>query len=337
MNIKKYGKYYNAIMGEDNNSFKNYFEIKWNDYIDHFPTVHKNAAQLRVGNRLRPCLVCWGYALSTTYFEELDFENIIDLAIGMELIHKGSIIIDDYIDDDSARRGEKTFHKEYSANEAIIFLLYLLGKATEQLAKFVKYEKISGLICSMSEGALNELCLSDNELFETAKINDIVRGETVALIKDSLLFGYEINQCKNSKMNAILEDVAYQCAYNFQLLNDLEPFSNFEENIKHKNNHNFDIEKNRKNIVITQLYQQCTREEKNIIVTHLKDNELYSILSELIENYKLKSSIIKDVEQSKKEITKVLLELTPLVNNKECLEDFLTFINDTINMCYLRV
>lgn len=337
MDNSKNGKYYNAIMGNDRNSFKNFFERKWIDYINNFPTVHKNATQLRIGNRLRPCLVCWGYALSTSSCEEMDFEKIIDLAIGMELIHKGSIIIDDYIDGDFARKGKITFHKEYSSNEAIIFLLFLLGKATEQLAKFVKYDQISNLICSMSEGALTELCLSNNDLFETAKIDKIVRGETIALITDSLLFGYEINKCKKSEMNVILERIAYKCAYNFQLLNDLEPFSGFKENIKYKNNHNFDVEKNRKNIVITRLYQQCTNEDKNIIITHLKDGELFNILIDLIEKYNLKSLIIKDVEKSKMEINKDLLGLSSLINNKECLEDFLVFINETINQCYLRV
>lgn len=331
------GKYYNAIMGNDINSFKNLFERRFINYINNFPTVHKNATQLRIGNRLRPCLVCWGYALSTSSFDEMDFENIIDLAIGMELIHKGSIIIDDYIDDDFARRGKITFHKEYSPNEAIIFLLFLLGKATEQLAKFVKYDQISNLICSMSEGALMELGLSNNDFFETVKVDNIVRGETIALIKDSLLFGYEINKCKKSEMNAILESVAYKCAYNFQLLNDLEPFSGFEKNIIYKDNHNFDIQKNRKNIVITRLYQQCTDEDKNTITAHLKDDDLFNILINLLRKYNLKSSIIKDVEKSKIEIDKTLLGLTPLINNKECLKDFLTFINETINQCYLRV
>lgn len=243
MKNSKSGRYYNLIMGDSNDSFKIYFEKEWNKFLDSFPTKHKNATQLRIGNRLRPCLVCWGYALSLENIEQIDFENIIGLAIGMELIHKGSIIIDDYIDDDLARRGKITFHKEYSSNEAIIFLLFLLGKAIEQLAGYVDPESISHLICAMSEGALQELCLYHNDFFESIKIDNIVKGETVELIKDSLLFGYTVNKNDILEINRILESVAYKCAYNFQLLNDLEPFSAVNKNTQYKNNHNFDFEK----------------------------------------------------------------------------------------------
>lgn len=326
-----------TIMGDSQDSFKNYFEKKWNQFLDDFPTKHRNAAQLRIGNRLRPCLVCWGYALSTESVEEMDFAEIIDLAIGIELIHKGSIIIDDYIDDDMARRGEITFHKEYSSNEAIMFLLFLLGKAVEQLEKYVKIERISHLICAMSEGALKELDLSFKDFFQAAKIDDIVEGETVSLIRDSFLFGYEIHKTDISKMSNILDSVVSKCAYSFQLLNDLEPFSAAEKNIQYKKNHNFDFEKNRKNLIITRLYEKCTEQDKKYIISNLKNEQLFNIIFDLLLKYKISEGVIKDVENTKLDIKTELLDLKPLINNKECLNDFLLFIDDTINLCYLRI
>lgn len=337
MDNKKAGRYYNIIMGNGNDSFKSYFEREWNRFIDSFPTRHKDAVQLRIGNRLRPCLVCWGYALSISSAERLNFESIIDLAIGMELIHKGSLIIDDYIDDDNARRGKITFHREYSPNETIMFLLFLLGKAIEQLGKYVNVERISHLICLMSEGALKELSLSKSDFFQMVKIDDIVKGETVSLIKDSLLFGYEINKNDVSEISKILESVASVCAYNFQLLNDLEPFSAMNKNIQYKNNHNFDFEKNRKNIVIARLYQLCTEEERNTIVSNLTSEQLFKIIYELIEKYRIRDEVINDVETAKSKIESDMLALLPLINNTECVQDFLLFVHETINLCYLRI
>lgn len=337
MDNKKAGRYYNIIMGNGNDSFKSYFEREWNRFIDSFPTRHKEAVQLRIGNRLRPCLVCWGYALSISDTERLNFESVIDLAIGMELIHKGSLIIDDYIDDDNARRGKITFHREYSPNETIMFLLFLLGKAIEQLGKYVNVERISHLICLMSEGALKELSLSKSDFFQMVKIDDIVKGETVSLIKDSLLFGYEINKNDVSEISKILERVASVCAYNFQLLNDLEPFSAMNKNIQYKNNHNFDFEKNRKNMVIARLYQLCTEEERNTIVSNLTSEQLFKIIYELIEKYRIRDEVINDVENAKSKIEIEMLALLPLINNKECVQDFLLFVHETINLCYLRI
>lgn len=337
MDDKKAGRYYTMIMGDDDDSFKSCFEREWNRFIDKFPTKHKNAVQLRIGNRLRPCLVCWGYALSLTNTDKINFNSIMDLAIGMELIHKGSIIIDDYIDDDNARRGKITFHREYSSNEAIMFLLFLLGKAIEQLRKFVSINRISNLICSMSEGALQELSLVQSDFFQIDKIDGIVKGETVSLIKDSLLYGYEVNKMSASKISKILENVANICAYNFQLLNDLEPISAIGKNIQYKNNCNFDYEKNRKNLVIARLYQICSEEERNTIVSYFEDNQLFNIIHELAEKYKIRSTIIKDVENAKSKIEIEMLNILPLINNTECVKDFLGFVQDTISQCYLRI
>lgn len=335
--MKSRKKYYDVIMGNHADSFRSLFERRWTEYIDHFPTAHKGAKQLRIGNRLRPCMVCWGYALATDNVEEMNFEEIIDLAIGIELIHKGSIIIDDYIDDDSARRGEITFHKQYSPNEAIMFLLFLLGKAIEKLSKFVSSNRVAHLICAMSESALRELQLTTGDFFEAEEIDRIVKGETVALIKDSLLFGYEIRNQSVPKMNMILENVATKCAYSFQLLNDLEPFTAINQNIQNKHNHNFDFEKNRKNLIISRLYQCCSLEDKEFINSHINDCALIDVLLGLMGKYHIENMVFKEVEQSKKEILEELNGLNAVMNNKECLNDFLYFINSTINICYLRV
>ncbi|MCM1305401.1 MAG: polyprenyl synthetase family protein [Lachnospiraceae bacterium] len=337
MGNKEAGQYYNLIMGDSQDSFKNYFEKEWNRFIDSFPTRHKKAIQLRIGNRLRPCLVCWGYALSAANIEKINFRDIIDLAIGMELIHKGSLIIDDYIDDDDARRGKITFHKEYSSNEAIMFLLYLLGKAVGQLGKYEDLECISRLICSMSEGALQELSLTHDDLFQSVKIDDIVKGETVTLIRDSLLYGYKVNRDDISEISQVLESVAGKCAYNFQLLNDLEPFSGMDQNIEYKKNHNFDLEKNRKNMVIARLYQICTEDEKDRIMARSTDGKSFRTIYDLIVKYEIRDGVIRDVENAKAEIDEELLSLSSLINNVECLHDFLYFIHETIDLCYLRI
>lgn len=331
------GNYYLKIMGTDSNAFKGYFEKHWLKYLDSFPTPHKHATQLHIGNRLRPCLVCWGYALSTSCVEELNFEEILDIAIGIELIHKGSIIIDDFIDHDSARRGQITFHKEYSPNEAIMFLLFLLGKAIDKLSAHVDVSCISNLICAMSEGALRELSLSHNDLFDISKIDEIVKGETIALIKDSLMFGFEVSSSKRPDMEEILMRAAKKCAYNFQLLNDLEPFSATEETILHKQNQNFDIEKHRKNLVVAKLYEQCGSTDKEFIVNNLKSDQLFSLLLSMMKKYKLKESIILEVEKSKAEIISDLSDLLPLAKNPTCLYDFLLFVDEMINQCYLRI
>lgn len=337
MTAEHEGQYYRLIMGDGAMAFKPLFEKRWRSFLESFPTKHKNAKQLNIGNRLRPSLVCWGYALSTANVEELEFEKIIDLAIGIELLHKGSIIIDDYIDGDTARRGQAAFHVEYSPNETIMFLLFLLGKATEKLGESVSAGYVSKLICDMSCGALKELCLPQEDLFEIKELNEIVKGETTALIKNSLLFGYEINKNSDRKMGQVLESIANKCAYNFQLLNDLEPFSVTNKNVDYKNNKNFDVGKHRKNLVVAHLYQTCSPEDRLIIESNLENPGLFDLLMELIQKYDIRDYMIQMVENAKEEILQEIHTLEPLVYNKICLNDFILFITEMINRCYLRL
>ena len=49
------------------------------------------------------------------------------------MIHKISIIVDDLIDQDIRRHNASTFHIQYSKEETIIFAVYMIGTAFENI------------------------------------------------------------------------------------------------------------------------------------------------------------------------------------------------------------
>lgn len=110
--------------------FLSSFDCAWNETLEHYKC---RQAQLNSGSRLRPLMVLWGY--------------IANVAVSIELIHKGTILLDDWIDQDEARHGEKAFsdidalsaHKG-AANDDIsisrknlgVALLYNVAKPADQ-------------------------------------------------------------------------------------------------------------------------------------------------------------------------------------------------------------
>lgn len=90
-------------------------------------------------------------------------------------------------------------------------------------------------------------------------------------------------------------------------------------------------------MIITRIYQACTQEEKDIILSKLKSEQVFQNILKLMEKYEIKKGVIRDVERSKSEIRMELTQMQLMIGNKECLDDFLFFVNDTIERCYLRI
>lgn len=151
------------------------------------------------------------------------------------------------------------------------------------------------------------------------------------------MFGYEIKNKSVPEMYVILESVMTKCAYSFQLLNDLEPFTAIKQNIRNKQNHNFDFEKKRKNLIVARLYQKCSLTDKEIMQKYSGKRELIDVILKLIQKYHIEDIVINEVETSKREITEELHGLSKATNNTECLNDFLFFVNYILDLCYLRV
>ena len=86
------------------------------------------------GKRLRPCLVFLGsYAAAPRNEFYNPEELVVELAIGIELIHSYSLVHDDLpcMDNDSLRRGKPTTHIKYGAGMATITGDAMLNGAAE--------------------------------------------------------------------------------------------------------------------------------------------------------------------------------------------------------------
>lgn len=278
------------------------FEKEWNLILFQLKCQQP---QLLIGNRLRPKIAFWGYVSGKSYTEldSLSYSNIAQISVSIELLHKASLLFDDWLDNDFARHGEKTFHVEYGEYYTVVFALHLVGLAAWRIKKIVMDSfndfkmyhtcilKIIDIVYNMSLGALQELQLKPDELYDSTKIKTIAQLETAEIIENSLQIGYIFSQSNDENVLAILKVIGSQCGYLFQTLNDLEAFSNMIKNIKHKGHANFDIDNNRKNIVVTMLWEIVSLKERKKII-HSSGEEIMHIA----EKNHLKSFVLRDME-----------------------------------------
>ena len=119
--------------------FKQSFEKYLDGYLKHVYSYQPitdayKYSILNGGKRLRPCLTFLGaYAVAPRNENYNPEELVVELAIGIELIHSYSLVHDDLpcMDNDSLRRGQPTTHVKFGAGMATITGDAMLNGAAE--------------------------------------------------------------------------------------------------------------------------------------------------------------------------------------------------------------
>lgn len=344
MNINNTFSYYNLIMGDSEQSYKHIFHAKWLAFLDELYEPYGKALQLRIGSHLRPLLVYWGGALGARTTQEMAIQDISELAICVEIIHKTSIIVDDLIDEDVKRHNKVAFHVQYSPNETIIFAVYMIGIAFEKIhvlsQKYVHLQTpfislYAHTLSEMALGCLSELTLTTEKRYDYQNIVKIMCNETSTLIKNSFLFGYLTNALFDKNTVAVIEQIGEKVGYLFQVMNDLEPFCNGIDLTLHKGTLNFDFNRSRKSIVLPYIYGCCSVSEKQKL---LEDNEIdTSIILELYQKYQVELVIRKDLNDIQEQLETHFQELEHMQVNLACLKDFKHFYYNIMKIAKERI
>lgn len=116
-----------------------------------------------------------------------DPADAVDFAVGVELVHNASLVIDDIIDDSDVRRGEPSAWAEYGFGPAIIASDGLLGEA---FALFSADERamqaVSEAMVELGEGEATELITQPTT---EAEYMELARRKTGALFRAAAELG----------------------------------------------------------------------------------------------------------------------------------------------------
>lgn len=301
--------------------FLKIFERKWGECLHTIEEFkQKDAEQFKVGDRLRPILFFLGSSLGR--YEELsdkDYEVIAQAACSLELVHKASVIFDDYIDGDTMRKGVQTFHTQYDDINVLILLgNTMLAKAQINFAQckddFIcreavtikNMQRLAEIVVELSTGCYKELSRADYNKQSLDDIKKIICMETVSLIKGSLELGYScFHNDQGDRDGELLGKLGEALGYAFQYLNDLEPFSQRALYEEHKGvKSHFDYGK--KNIAMLLLYKSLLLEETK----DFNENSYEDILK-FYHKYDIEQKILEEVKTEIIQIEQIMNELKP--------------------------
>lgn len=298
------------------NKFRKVFQESWIKCLDTLEEFKEtDAKQFHVGDRLRPILFFFGSSYGRYgKLSDKDYEMIAQAACSLELIHKSSVMFDDYIDNDTMRKSEQTFHVQYTDTYVLILLgNAMLAKAQINFANckhnfkcsedstIKNMQGLSKIVMDLCTGCYREINRADYSKQSLNDIEKIIYLETVSLIKGSIGLGYScFHEDQGHKDRENLEELGEAFGYVFQYLNDLEPFSQKDLYEQHKGSKsNFDYGK--KNVAMLILYQKLSDEEKKVF-----DKRDYGETIKLYDKYDVEQVVLNKVTEKMDRIKQLL-------------------------------
>ena len=252
--------------------FKQSFEKYLEGYLHHIfsyqpiTDAYKYSIQ-NGGKRLRPSLVFLGaYAVAPRDPSYNPEELVVELAVGIELIHSYSLVHDDLpcMDNDSLRRGKPTTHVKYGAGMATITGDAMLNGAAELMLSaldndyymsipFIKNNMLAQinatkyiLNASGINGMIGGQCLDIKERDKNPSKSDLIRLyklKTSALLRAALVAGAMRFEADDEIIKAF-EKYADNFGIIFQIQDDILDITSTAEELgkevnQDKNNNKF--------------------------------------------------------------------------------------------------
>ncbi len=153
-----------------------------NDLVENSRAIPKIKKALRYiisagGKRTRPLIVLLSGKMCGG-----SYEDVLNLAMAVELIHTASLAHDDVIDKGTLRRNVKTLHVEYDLSVAILAGDWLISKSVELTSVYGEevIKEFANVGKIMSEGELLDV-YSTKEYFDEDSYFKCIEGKTAAL------------------------------------------------------------------------------------------------------------------------------------------------------------
>lgn len=216
-------------------SLKNLVDESLNDYFlkkeKTYSSILNEAMSYSLntgGKRVRAILFLLAYSIY-----KKDYKKVLDIALGIEMIHTYSLIHDDLpcMDNDDLRRGKPTNHKVYGdaiatlagdalLNEAMnIFFDFSLKNERDSLKACRVISKASGSD-GMIAGQIVDIINEGNKDLSLDELNYMHTKKTGELIRASIIAGAILGGA-NEKDLDLLSDYGYKLGLAFQIEDDI--------------------------------------------------------------------------------------------------------------------
>ena len=190
------------------------------------------------GKMLRPLLVFLG-----AVYCDVDLDEVIDIAVSIELLHTSSLIHDDIIDNDNKRRDIDATHVKYGLQIAMLSGDALIARSIQNASKYGKclIDMMAGTAMKMSAGEAMDFRYQ--RLKKVPKIEEclkIIELKSASLISTATSIS---GRYKNSSFSEELELFGLNLGIAFQIKDDIEDYLAVSDNSQTS------LDANRPNIV----------------------------------------------------------------------------------------
>ncbi len=142
----------------------------------------------RKGKRIRSTLLC---LLANCGTQKPDIKRVAHACAAIELLHLASLVHDDIIDGTDVRRGQKTAHREWGTQVAVLIGDYVLSQSMRCVID--EDSNIPGIISDAADklivGEILELDHCGDMSLSRKAYNEIIDGKTAALIDAAARLG----------------------------------------------------------------------------------------------------------------------------------------------------
>ena len=187
----------------------------------------------RNGKMMRPILVL----LVSKCYGEIP-ESAYHLAAAVELLHQGSLIHDDVVDESEQRRGRRSANAAFDNRMAVLLGDYVVSMALQQItatADIRSVDMLSKLIGTLSEGEINQLNALDYDTLSEDVYFDIISKKTAILFSSCTELSALLSGASSQETQAFREfgHVAGLC---FQIMDDILDYHSSQETGKPSGN-----------------------------------------------------------------------------------------------------
>lgn len=178
------------------------------------------------GKRLRPAFV-----LLSGKFSQYDLQHLCQLAVAVELIHMGTLVHDDVIDDAATRRGRPTVRVQWGDSIALQTGDYLFAQALKIVAQYGNQEIfhiLSRVSLEMCEGEIEQINSIGDTSIGLRKYLRRIQRKTAFLISACCTIGAMVGN-GSSDLIWHLKKYGYCLGMAFQITDDILDFIGSED------------------------------------------------------------------------------------------------------------
>ena len=187
----------------------------------------------RNGKMMRPLLVL---LVSKCYGQVPD--SVFHLGAAVELLHQGSLIHDDVVDESEKRRGHRSANAAFDNRLAVLLGDYVVSMALQQITATADVrcvQHLSKLIGTLSEGEINQLNALDFDTLSEDVYFDIISKKTAILFSSCTELSAVLSGASGQETDGFRQfgHVAGLC---FQIMDDILDYHSSDETGKPSGN-----------------------------------------------------------------------------------------------------